>query len=134
MSSKSEKSKISSKKLNGRIFLFSDRNSKDKVAEIKQTINELDPEFEQYIAEIKLDGKPHIKQIMTKESSVKEEVPQIFFNSKYYGGIKLLLDEKVNQKEKLLERIKTILNEETGYIYQVYKRQTELFLILPPEL
>lgn len=134
MSSKSEKSKISSKKLNGRIFLFSDRNCKDKVTEIKQIITELDPEFENYLSEIKIDGKQHLKQIMIKESGNKEEIPQIFFNSKYFGGLPKLVEEKSQEKDKLLEKMKGILNEDPGYLYQVYKRQTELFLILPPEL
>jgi glutaredoxin len=116
----------------GRIFMFTEKNDKRDCQDAKQIFLdfELDPSV---ISEIKIDSKPHLRTIMEVYTNKKTSTPQIFFNSVYFGGIAELLAEKNKSATTLLEKIKTTLNGEPGELYQVYKRQSEIFSIQPSD-
>eukprot|EP01080_Neovahlkampfia_damariscottae_P005414 gene5414-9227_t len=116
----------------GRIFMFTDKNDKKECQEAKKIFTEFELDSS-VISEIKIDSKPHLKKIMENKSKGNDKTPQIFFNSIYFGGLKQLNEEKSQHPTSLLERIKTTLNGEPGELYQVYKKQSEIFLIQPAD-
>jgi hypothetical protein len=70
-----------------------------------------------------------------KQFSKSEEKPcQIFFNSNYFGTFKTLEQEKEKDSQKLKEKIEAAFNEEPGFLYSVYKKQKDIYQILPADI
>lgn len=114
----------------GRIFVFTEKSTKDKFASIKKLLEDLDVDSS-ILSEIKIDSKPHLKQIMEKESN-KSDTPQIFLNSNYFGDFAALLKESTSNPNQLVDKIRS-LPENLGPLYAIYKKQSELFEIYPPD-
>ena len=84
-------------------------------------------------SEIKIDDKPYLYELMTKLSYGRSELPQIFFNDKYIGGLQEL--EKLRDEgslKPLLEEVKRA--SDPGPLYKVYRNQNEIFTISPSEV
>jgi hypothetical protein len=105
------------KKILGRIFIFTERATREDFFKVKEIFTDLG--FGEAISEIRIDQKPYLKEIMTKESG-NQESNQIFINSKYFGTTQTLIS---CNKEELKEKLKKSLNENPGELYNVYKKQ-----------
>jgi hypothetical protein len=70
-----------------------------------------------------------------KQFSKSDDKPcQIFFNSTYFGTLKTLEAENEKDSQKLKEKIDAAFNEEEpGYLYSVYKKQKDIYHILPSD-
>jgi glutaredoxin 3 len=114
----------------GRVFIFTTKKHyKDQCQTAKTIISEMDMDA----SEIKIDDKPYLYEIMTKLSHGRSELPQIFFNEKYIGGLEEL------QRMKDDGTLKTAIEEvkkasDPGPLHKVYRNQNELFTISPSDL
>jgi glutaredoxin len=85
------------------------------------------------LSDIKIDDKPYLYEIMQQLTNGRSDVPQIFFNSKYIGGLTEL--EKLKDQGLLKSMIDEAKYEaDPGPLYRVYRAQAELFSVCPPEL
>lgn len=84
-------------------------------------------------SDIKIDDKPYLYEVMQQLTNGRSDVPQIFFNSKYIGGLTELIG--LRDQGFLKSMIDEAKNEaDPGLLYKVYWSQNELFTISPPEL
>ena len=71
---------------------------------------------------------------MEKETG-STNCPQAFFNSTYFGSLQTFLDQKASDEQGLKKKILDALtSSDVGELYQVYKRQYDIFEINSPDL
>ncbi|KAL9653819.1 hypothetical protein ABK040_012880 [Willaertia magna] len=122
------------KDYNGRIFVFtskSDLTVEHDCKLSKQIIEQAGGE----VNEIKVDGKPYLQELIKKilGSTNYSNLPQIFFNDEYIGGIEKLKELKENGSlEGKIEECKNA--HSAGELHRIYRKQADVFTIRPPYL